>query len=50
MTADIRSTQYASGGGCAGKIPPGELEETVAALERGGQPGRAQDGPAIIVR
>jgi len=33
MTADIRLTQYASGGGCAGKIPPGELEETVAALD-----------------
>jgi selenide, water dikinase len=25
-------TQYARGGGCACKIPPGELEETVAGL------------------
>ena len=30
--ADIRLTQYAHGGGCACKIPPGELEETVARL------------------
>jgi len=28
----FRLTQYARGGGCACKIPPGELEETVAAL------------------
>jgi selenide,water dikinase len=34
MTAveTFRLTQYAHGGGCACKIPPGELEETVAAL------------------
>jgi selenide,water dikinase len=34
MTAveTVRLTQYARGGGCACKIPPGELEETVAAL------------------
>ena len=32
MTADIRLTQYASGGGCACKIPPGEPEEAVARL------------------
>ena len=38
MTAveTVRLTQYARGGGCACKIPPGELEETVAALKRGG--------------
>jgi selenide, water dikinase len=30
--ADYRLTQYAHGGGCACKIPPGELEETVAKL------------------
>jgi hypothetical protein len=24
MAADIRLTQYASGGGCARKIPPGD--------------------------
>ena len=28
----VRLTQYASGGGCACKIPPGELEEAVARL------------------
>jgi len=28
----IRLTQYARGGGCACKIPPGELEEAVARL------------------
>ncbi len=32
----FRLTQYARGGGCACKIPPGELEETVAALVPGG--------------
>jgi selenide,water dikinase len=30
--AAIRLTQYAHGGGCACKIPPGELEEAVARL------------------
>ncbi len=34
MTADtaVRLTQYARGGGCACKIPPGELEQAVARL------------------
>ncbi len=34
MTTDcaVRLTQYARGGGCACKIPPGELEEAVARL------------------
>ncbi|HEY5987762.1 MAG TPA: selenide, water dikinase SelD [Streptosporangiaceae bacterium] len=32
VAADIRLTQYASGGGCACKIPPGELEEAVMRL------------------
>jgi selenide,water dikinase len=31
-TATIRLTQYAHGGGCACKIPPGELEAVVAGL------------------
>ena len=31
-TAQIRLTQYAHGGGCACKIPPGELEQVVAGL------------------
>ena len=40
VTTDIRLTQYASGGGCACKIPPGELEEAVARLlPAGAQPG-----------
>ena len=28
----VRLTQYAAGGGCACKIPPGELEEVVRGL------------------
>ena len=43
MTADIRLTQYASGGGCACKIPPGELEQAVAGL----LPPAAQPGLLI---
>ncbi|MFD4587424.1 selenide, water dikinase SelD [Streptomyces sp. NPDC058423] len=39
--SDIRLTQYAHGGGCACKIPPGELEEVVAGLT-----GRTPLGPA----
>ena len=35
----VRLTQYARGGGCACKIPPGELEETIAALVPWGRPG-----------
>src|SRR5581483_8743883 len=31
----IRLTSYARGGGCACKIPPGELEEVVAGLDTG---------------
>ena len=32
VSAPIRLTQYAHGGGCACKIPPGELESVVAGL------------------
>ncbi|MPZ61036.1 MAG: selenide, water dikinase SelD [Propionibacteriales bacterium] len=32
VTETVRLTQYAHGGGCACKIPPGELEEVVAGL------------------
>src|SRR5690349_12407262 len=32
MVAPLRLTQYAHGGGCACKIPPGELEAVVAGL------------------
>jgi selenide, water dikinase len=35
-TAPVRLTQYAHGGGCACKIPPGELEEIVAELRVAG--------------
>jgi selenide,water dikinase len=38
ISSGIRLTQYAHGGGCACKIPPGELEETVSSL--------MPDGPA----
>ena len=41
MAAALRLTQYAHGGGCACKIPPGELEEVVAGL-RGSVPGGAE--------
>ncbi|BBH71690.1 selenide, water dikinase [Actinoplanes sp. OR16] len=34
----IRLTQYAHGGGCACKIPPGELETVVAGLVGGARP------------
>jgi selenide, water dikinase len=37
-TAPIRLTQYAHGGGCACKIPPGELESVVAGLVGGDLP------------
>lgn len=37
MTATYRLTQYAHGGGCACKIPPGELEDVVRGL-RGATP------------
>src|SRR3954454_126011 len=32
LASPVRLTQYAHGGGCACKIPPGELEEVVAGL------------------
>lgn len=36
---DLRLTQYARGGGCACKIPPGELEETLRTLRGQGADG-----------
>jgi selenide, water dikinase len=41
----IRLTQYAHGGGCACKIPPGELEQIVAGLA-----GADDDGTADVRR
>jgi selenide,water dikinase len=32
ISAEVRLTQYASGGGCACKIPPGELEDVVTRM------------------
>ncbi len=47
----VRLTQYASGGGCACKIPPGELEEAVARMLAAG-PGPSgaadRDGDLLI--
>ena len=39
----IRLTQYAAGGGCACKIPPGELERIVSGL-----PGAQADGDLLV--
>ena len=41
-TTTYRLTQYARGGGCACKIPPGELEEIVRGL-------RVESGPDLLV-
>jgi selenide,water dikinase len=38
LPGPVRLTQYARGGGCACKIPPGELEEAVARLIPARQP------------
>jgi selenide, water dikinase len=40
--AQVRLTQYAHGGGCACKIPPGELEAVVAGLGVSPPPGAAR--------
>src|SRR5919202_6061662 len=49
-----RLTQYAHGGGCACKIPPGELEETLAGLVTWTSPdlvvGLATGDDAAVVR
>ncbi|WP_433790632.1 selenide, water dikinase SelD [Actinoplanes sp. CA-252034] len=45
QTAAVRLTQYAHGGGCACKIPPGELEQMVAGLV-GAEPPR---GPGELL-
>ncbi len=38
-SASFRLTQYASGGGCACKVPPGELEAVLGGLGLDAQPG-----------
>ncbi len=42
-TAILRLTQYASGGGCACKVPPGELERVLSGL------GLGQSGEDLVV-
>ncbi|GGM06226.1 selenide, water dikinase SelD [Nakamurella endophytica] len=42
--AGVRLTQYAHGGGCACKIPPGELEDVVRGLT-----GQARSGGDLLV-
>ena len=44
IQASVRLTQYAHGGGCACKIPPGELEEIVAGLMPAGGGGDGEGG------
>ncbi len=45
----VRLTQYAHGGGCACKIPPGELEQIVADLAGGGvAAGAGENTPAPV--
>jgi selenide, water dikinase len=51
----VRLTQYARGGGCACKIPPGELEQAVAGLVPGHRPddlmiGLEHGDDAAVVR
>jgi selenide, water dikinase len=43
---NVRLTQYAAGGGCACKIPPGELERIVAALT--GRPAAGAHGELLV--
>jgi selenide,water dikinase len=38
-TAPVRLTQFASGGGCACKVPPGELERVLSGVVGGGSTG-----------
>jgi selenide, water dikinase len=43
-----RLTQYARGGGCACKIPPGELEQVVAGLAHPGPPPVPVNGRLLV--
>ena len=43
----IRLTQYAAGGGCACKVPPGELERVLAGLP-GGRSGGDAEGDLVV--
>ena len=44
---EIRLTTMAHGGGCASKIPPGELEEVVAGLH-GATAGRTPSAEVLV--
>ena len=46
MTDPVRLTQYAAGGGCACKVPPGELERVLAGLPGGRATG---EGPGELL-
>lgn len=55
-STDLRLTQYASGGGCACKIPPGELERVLGGLPSGTATGdllvgleNGDDGAAVRI-
>ncbi|UED87819.1 selenide, water dikinase SelD [Streptomyces profundus] len=45
---ELRLTQFAGGGGCACKIPPGELDDLVAALARSGEPPVNPAAPLLV--
>jgi selenide,water dikinase len=46
MTSPLRLTQYAAGGGCACKVPPGELERVLGGLP-GGRAGERPAGDGV---
>ena len=55
-SSSVRLTQYASGGGCACKVPPGELERVLAGLPGGRSTGdllvgleNGDDGAAVRI-
>ena len=45
LTSELRLTQYAAGGGCACKVPPGELERVLGTLV----PAVASDGQSDLL-
>ncbi|WP_210503273.1 selenide, water dikinase SelD [Nocardioides xinjiangensis] len=47
MTSPLRLTQYAAGGGCACKVPPGELERVLGDLP-GGRAGGDGTGDLVV--
>ena len=49
LDAPVRLTQYAAGGGCACKVPPGELERVLADLPGGRAGGSAPGGYGELI-